>query len=86
MSQVDVGFVGFAVMGENLILNMESKGFTVAVFNRTIFKVDGFLAGWVKGKKILGAHSIFEFVSLFKKFWKVMVMVKVGKAVDDFIE
>ena len=73
-------------MGENLILNMESKGFTVAAFNRTVSKVDDFVNGRAKGKKILGAHSIEEFVSLLKRPRKVMLMVKAGKAVDDFIE
>jgi 6-phosphogluconate dehydrogenase len=86
MSQADIGLVGLAVMGENLILNMESKGFTVAVFNRTTSKVDAFLAGRAKGKRILGAHSVPELVSRLKKPRKVMIMVKAGKAVDDFIE
>ena len=62
MSKADIGLVGLAVMGENLILNMESKGFTVAAFNRTTSKVDAFVNGRAKGKKILGAHSIEEFV------------------------
>ena len=86
MSKADIGLVGLAVMGENLILNMESRGFTVAAFNRTTSKVDDFLAGRAKGKKVLGAHSVAEFVSLLKKPRKVMIMVKAGKAVDDFIE
>ena len=58
MSKADIGLVGLAVMGENLILNMESKGFTVAGFNRTTSKVDDFVNGRAKGKKILGAHSV----------------------------
>jgi 6-phosphogluconate dehydrogenase len=86
MSKADIGLVGLAVMGENLILNMESKGFTVAAFNRTVSKVDDFARGRAKGKKILGAHSIEEFVSLLKRPRKVMIMVKAGQAVDDFIE
>ena len=86
MSKADIGLVGLAVMGENLILNMESKGFTVAAFNRTTSKVDAFVNGRAKGKKIVGAHSVPEFVSLLKKPRKVMIMVKAGKAVDDFIE
>jgi 6-phosphogluconate dehydrogenase len=86
MSQADIGLVGLAVMGENLILNMESKGFTVGAFNRTTSKVDDFLAGRAKGKRILGARSVPEFVSLLKKPRKVMIMVKAGQAVDDFIE
>ncbi len=84
--KADIGLVGLAVMGENLILNMESKGFTVAAFNRTTSKVDDFVNGRAKGKKILGAHSVEEFVSLLKRPRKVMIMVKAGKAVDDFIE
>ena len=86
MSKADIGLIGLAVMGENLILNMESKGFTVAVFNRTVSKVDDFVNGRAKGKKILGAHSLEELVSLLKRPRKVMIMVKAGKAVDDFIE
>jgi 6-phosphogluconate dehydrogenase len=86
MSKADIGLVGLAVMGENLILNMESKGFTVAAFNRTTSKVDAFVNGRAKGKKVLGAHSVPEFVSLLKKPRKVMIMVKAGPAVDDFIE
>jgi 6-phosphogluconate dehydrogenase len=86
MSKADIGLVGLAVMGENLILNMESKGFTVAAFNRTTSKVDDFVNGRAKGKNILGARSVEEFVSLLKRPRKVMIMVKAGKAVDDFIE
>src|SRR5512139_1470652 len=86
MSKADIGLVGLAVMGENLILNMESRGFTVAAFNRTTSKVDDFVNGRAKGRKILGAHSVEEFVSLLKRPRKVMIMVKAGKAVDDFIE
>jgi 6-phosphogluconate dehydrogenase len=84
--KADIGLVGLAVMGENLILNMESKGFTVAAYNRTTSKVDGFLNGRAKGKKILGARSVPEFVSLLKRPRKVMIMVKAGGAVDDIIE
>ena len=86
MSKADIGLVGLAVMGENLILNMESKGFTVAAFNRTTSKVDDFVNGRAKGKNIVGARSVEEFVSLLKRPRKVMIMVKAGKAVDDFIE
>jgi 6-phosphogluconate dehydrogenase len=73
-------------MGENLILNMESKGFTVACFNRTVSKVDDFVNGRAKGKNIIGCHSIQEFCANLKTPRKVMLMVKAGKAVDDFIE
>jgi 6-phosphogluconate dehydrogenase len=86
MSKADIGLVGLAVMGENLILNMESKGFTVAAYNRTTSKVNAFVNGRAKGKKILGARSVPEFVSLLKRPRKVMIMVKAGKAVDDFID
>jgi len=86
MSQADIGLVGLAVMGENLILNMESRGFTVACFNRTTSKVDDFVNGRAKGKKIVGAHSVAELVGALKRPRKVMMMVKAGKAVDDFIE
>ena len=58
--QADIGLIGLAVMGENLILNMESKGFTVACFNRTVSKVDDFVNGRAKGKKIIGCQSIEE--------------------------
>lgn len=73
-------------MGENLVLNVESHGFTVAVFNRTVEKVDNFLNGRAKGKKIIGTHSIQELVNALKAPRKIMLMVKAGKAVDDFIE
>ncbi len=87
MSQLaDIGLIGLAVMGENLVLNMESKGFTVACYNRTTSKVDEFLAGRGKGKKLLGAHSIPELVAQLKLPRKVMMMVKAGQPVDDFIE
>ena len=82
----DIGLIGLAVMGENLVLNMESKGFTVAVFNRTVEKVDHFVNGRGKGKNFIGAHSIEEFVKSIKRPRKVMMLVKAGKAVDDFIE
>ena len=86
MSQADIGLIGLAVMGENLILNMESKGFTVACFNRTVSKVDDFINGRAKDKNIIGCHSIEEFVQNLKKPRKVMLMVKAGPPVDDFIE
>jgi 6-phosphogluconate dehydrogenase len=83
--KADIGLIGLAVMGENLVLNMESKGFTVAVFNRTTSRVDEFLAGRGAGKKILGAHSQQELVSKLTSPRKVMLMVKAGQAVDDTI-
>ncbi len=82
----DIGLIGLAVMGENLVLNMESKGYTVAVFNRTVEKVDAFINGRAMGKNIIGTHSIEELVKSIKKPRKVMLLVKAGKAVDDFIE
>ncbi len=82
----DIGVVGLAVMGENLILNMESKGFTVACYNRTVSKVDDFTSGRAAGKNIIGAHSVEELVASLKRPRKVMMMVKAGAAVDAFIE
>jgi 6-phosphogluconate dehydrogenase len=73
-------------MGENLVLNMESHGFTVAVFNRTTSKVDGFLAGRAKGKKIVGAHSPKELIAQLKRPRKIMIMVKAGPPVDEVID
>ena len=67
MSQADIGLIGLAVMGENLILNMESKGFTVACFNRTVSKVDNFINGRAQGKNIIGCHSIEELIMNLKK-------------------
>jgi 6-phosphogluconate dehydrogenase len=86
MSKADIGLIGLAVMGENLILNMESKGFTVACYNRTVSKVDDFINGRANGKNIIGCHSIEEFVENLIKPRKIMLMVKAGKPVDDFIE
>lgn len=86
MAQADIGLIGLAVMGENLILNMESKGFTVACFNRTVSKVDDFVNGRAKGKNIIGCHSIEELVAGLKKPRKIMMMVKAGAAVDELID
>ena len=82
----DIGLIGLAVMGENLVLNMESKGFQVAVYNRTTQKVDEFLAGRAKGKNITGAHTIEELIGSLERPRKIMIMVKAGKAVDEMIE
>jgi 6-phosphogluconate dehydrogenase len=82
----DIGLIGLAVMGENLAMNMESKGFTVSVYNRTTQKVTDFINGRAKGKNIVGAMSLGEFVSQLEKPRKVFLMVKAGQAVDDFIE
>jgi len=81
----DIGLIGLAVMGENLVLNMESRGFHVSVFNRTTQKVDDFIAGRAKGKNITGTHSIEEFVKSLACPRKIMIMVKAGNAVDDMI-
>src|SRR3954453_18118171 len=81
----DIGLIGLAVMGENLVLNMESHGFTVAVFNRTTARVDDFLASRAKGKRIVGAHTVKELVAALKRPRKVMMMVKAGPAVDQVI-
>ncbi len=82
----DIGLIGLAVMGENLVLNMESKGYTVAVFNRTVEKVDKFIQGRGAGKNFIGTHSIEELVKSLSRPRKVMLLVKAGQAVDDFIE
>ena len=82
----DIGLVGLAVMGENLVLNIESKGFSASVFNRTVEKVDNFVNGRGKGKNIFGARTIEEFVASLKRPRKIILMVKAGKAVDDFID
>ncbi|WP_336623028.1 decarboxylating NADP(+)-dependent phosphogluconate dehydrogenase [Gilvimarinus sp. 1_MG-2023] len=82
----DIGLVGLAVMGENLILNMESKGFTVTAYNRSVDKVTNFIEGRAKGKNIRGAASIEELVASLEKPRKIMLMVKAGAPVDAFIE
>ena len=84
--QGDIAVVGLAVMGQNLILNMNDHGFTVVAFNRTVSKVDDFLNNEAKGTRILGAHSLQEMVAQLKKPRRVMLMVKAGKAVDEFID
>src|SRR5271165_5668688 len=81
----DIGLIGLAVMGENLVLNMESHGFTVAVFNRTTSRVDAFLEGRAKGKNIIGTHSPRELVAALKTPRKIMIMVK-ADAVDQVID
>ncbi len=82
----DIGLIGLAVMGENLVLNMESRGYSVAVFNRTTSKVDDFINGGAKGKNIVGCHSIEELVENLAAPRKVMLMVKAGPAIDAFID
>ncbi|MCK5676346.1 MAG: NADP-dependent phosphogluconate dehydrogenase, partial [Verrucomicrobia bacterium] len=84
--KADIGLIGLAVMGENLVLNMESKGFTVAVFNRTVAKVDAFMEGRGKDKNFIGCHSIEELCANLERPRKVMMLVKAGTPVDAFIE
>ena len=86
MSKADIGLIGLAVMGENLVMNMESKGFSVAVFNRSTEKVVNFVEGRAKGKNIIGTMSLQELADSLKKPRKVMLMVKAGQPVDDYIE
>ncbi|SJM84012.1 probable 6-phosphogluconate dehydrogenase, decarboxylating 1 [Zygosaccharomyces bailii] len=82
----DFGLIGLAVMGQNLVLNVADHGFSAVVFNRTVSKVDHFLANEAKGKNIKGAHSIEEFVSKLSRPRKIMLLVKAGKPVDYIIE
>ena len=86
MKKADIGLIGLAVMGENLVMNMESKGFTVAVYNRTVEKVDNFVNGRAKGKNIIGCHSLRKLADSLEKPRKVMMMVKAGEAVDSLID
>ena len=86
MSRADVGLIGLAVMGENLCLNMESKGFSVCAYNRTVEKVSGFIEGRAQGKNITGAYSLPDLVDRVKTPRKIMLMVKAGKPVDEYIE
>ena len=86
MRQADIGLIGLAVMGENLVLNMADHGFTVAVYNRTTSRVDEFMAGRAEGKTIIGTHSLEELCATLEKPRKIMIMVKAGKPVDKVIE
>lgn len=86
MKKADIGLIGLAVMGENLALNMESKGFTVAVFNRTTARVDSFIEGRGKGKNFIGCHSLEELVESLDSPRKVFMMVKAGEAVDALVD
>lgn len=84
--QADIGLIGLAVMGENLALNMESRGFAVTVFNRTAEKTDNFINGRAAGRNIIGCHTLEELVTRLEKPRRVFMMVKAGQAVDDMIE
>ena len=86
MGNADIGLIGLAVMGQNLVLNMDDHGIRVAVFNRTLATVDEFLGGSAKGTKIVGAHSIEELVNALAKPRRVMLLVKAGGPVDEFID
>ena len=82
----DIGLIGLAVMGQNLVLNMNDHGYKVAVFNRTVSKVDDFIENEAKGTQVVGAHSVEEMCGLLKKPRRVMIMVKAGEVVDQTIE
>ena len=86
MKKADIGLIGLAVMGENLVLNMESKGFTVAVYNRTTEKVRSFVEGRGAGKNIIGSYTLEELVANVEKPRKIMMMIKAGAAVDATID
>jgi 6-phosphogluconate dehydrogenase len=81
----DIGLIGLAVMGQNLVLNMNDHGYVVAVYNRTVSKVDEFLAGPAQGTNVIGAHTIQELISVLKRPRRIMLMVKAGEPVDEFI-
>ena len=81
----DIGLIGLAVMGQNLVLNMNDHGYRVAVFNRTVSKVDEFIANEAKGTKVVGTHSLSELADALIKPRRVMLMVKAGPAVDQVI-
>ena len=86
MSKADIGLIGLAVMGENLVMNMANKGFKVAVYNRTTQKVTDFIEGRAKEKGIIGAYSIQDFVDNLKMPRIIMLMVRSGSPVDDYID
>ena len=81
-AQADIALIGLAVMGQNLVLNMNYHGYTVVVYNRTVSKVDEFLNKEAKGTKVIGAHSIEEMVRALKRPRRVMMLVKAGAPVD----
>lgn len=85
MVQADIGLIGLAVMGQNLVMNMNDHGYVVAVYNRTVSKVDEFLQGAAKGSQVIGCKSLKELVQKLKKPRRVMLMVKAGDPVDEFI-
>ncbi|MBQ6595575.1 MAG: decarboxylating NADP(+)-dependent phosphogluconate dehydrogenase [Clostridia bacterium] len=81
----DIGLIGLAVMGENLVMNMESRGYTVSVYNRTVEKVDAFVSGRAAGRRVIGCHSLSELAASLKRPRRVFLMVRAGSAVDDMI-
>src|SRR5260370_28603844 len=85
-AKADIALIGLAVMGQNLILNMNDHGFTVVAYNRTVAKVDEFLAKEAAGTRVIGAHSIPEMFALLKRPRRVMMLVKAGPPVDEFLE
>jgi len=86
MSNADIGIIGLGVMGENLALNFASRGYTVAVFNRTISKVEEFVTGRAAGKNVIGARTLPEFCRLLRRPRKALLMVKAGAAIDELID
>ena len=86
MGNADIGLIGLAVMGENLVMNIESKGFSVCVYNRTTEKVTDFIEGRAKEKNITGAYTLAELTGNLKTPRKIMLMVKAGKPVDEYID
>jgi 6-phosphogluconate dehydrogenase len=86
MDKADIGLIGLAVMGQNLVLNMNDHGFKVAVFNRTLSKVDEFIQGNAKDTQVIGTHSLDELITKLEKPRRVMMMIQAGKPVDDFID
>ncbi len=86
MDKADIGLIGLAVMGQNLVLNMNEHGFRVAVFNRTLSKVDDFIKGAAKGTQVIGTHTLQELISCLSKPRRVMLMIQAGKPVDDIID
>ncbi|KAL1237210.1 6-phosphogluconate dehydrogenase,decarboxylating [Trichinella pseudospiralis] len=86
VAEADIAVIGLAVMGQNLILNMNDKGYVVCAFNRTVSKVDDFLNNEARGTRVVGAHSLEEMAACLKRPRRVMLMVKAGSAVDDFID
>ena len=86
MEKADIGLIGLAVMGENLALNIESKGYRVAVFNRTVSKVENFINSRARGKHVVGTYSIEELINVLSTPRKIILMVKAGEPVDQFIE